>query len=388
MLKKSILSPGPSPIPQGSLLSLANHTIHHRSSDFSFIYREVLHMIKMIYQTKSDVFPIYSSGTGALEAAIVNTLSFQDTVLIIRNGIFSNRWYEICSAFNLNIISFNLPYGKDICLKSFESIIKKNPNIKAILFLYSETSTGSLLNAKKISQIIRKNLNCLILVDAITAILVHKCHIDKWDLDVVISSSQKSYMSNPGICFLSFSSRAWEFFKKSNLPKFYFNIMHEKKGQKKNMSSWTPPIHTFYSLYTNLKWITKYSNNFWISHYKKIAEATRLGIKALNLNIFPENPSNALTVFELPQLISSLDFSSLIEKKYKIYLPSGHQKLGLKNPIFRIGHIGFYDESDIMKFFHSLELILKKFNYPILLGSSFKAIQDFLYKVDSTDEKI
>jgi aspartate aminotransferase-like enzyme len=230
---------------------------------------------------------------------------------------------------------------------------------------------------KGIAKVVNKT-DALMVVDAITGLGVSECLTDEWGLDVVVCGSQKSLMLPPGLAFLSFSDKAWKANEKSNLPKFYFNLRSEKKALAKMTTAWTPAITLIIGLQKALSMIKQEGLDNVINRHSLIASACRAGAKALGLELFAKTPANSVTAIKVPDGINGSEIPKLMRDKYGIAIAGGQAHL--KGKIFRIGHLGYTDKSDLAVAFQSLEFTLHQLGYSFKWGSSLQATQEILYK--------
>ncbi|MDH4128520.1 MAG: aminotransferase class V-fold PLP-dependent enzyme, partial [Spirochaetota bacterium] len=220
--------------------------------------------------------------------------------------------------------------------------------------------------------------DALMIVDAITGLGVYDCPTDKWKLDIVVCGSQKSLMLPPGLGFLSFSKKAWKANEKSNLPKFYFNLKAEKKAQLDKTTAWTPAVTLIIGLHKALTMIKEEGLENVIKRHSYIAEAVRAGVKALGLQLYAKHPANSCTSVKVPEGVDGGKIPKLMRDKYGIAIAGGQSQT--KGKIFRIGHLGYFDKSDLAVTFQSLEFTLHELGYKFEWGSSFKAVQESLFK--------
>lgn len=377
MKKKYLLAPGPVQIPPEILLEMAKPIIHHRTPEFEKTFAEVQVLLKELFHTKNPVITFASSGTGAMEAAIVNTHSHGDEVIVVENGKFSERLGLICKAYGLNAHIIKIPNGESISPLEIKRLLNENKNTKSVMLEYSETSTGTANDIEAIAKVVSES-NALMIVDAITALGVVEIPCDKWKLDVVMGGSQKSLMLPPGLSFLWLSDKAWNRAKDSNLPKFYFDIHEELSALKKNTTAWTPAISLINGLYVALKMMRDFG---WQNLYKKNIQLMKLvhaGVKALGLELFSKNPAESVTAVKVPQGIDGNVLVDKLKDERGITIAGGQSEL--KGKIFRVGTLGWIDQSDIIVFFANLELVLSQMGYKFTAGASLKAIQEELIK--------
>jgi aspartate aminotransferase-like enzyme len=240
--KFMLMIPGPTPVPESVLQAQAKHLIGHRSGEFSQIMGDIAENLKWLHQTENDVLMLTASGTGAMEAGIINVLSAGDRVLVGSNGKFGDRWAKVCRAYGLQVDTITAEWGKPLDTGAFQAALEADTakDIKAVIVTHSETSTGVLNDLETIAKLTKAH-GALILVDAVTSLGACSVPVDAWGLDMVASGSQKGYMVPPGLGFVTLSDRAWAAYETSNLPKFYFDLGPYRKGAAKNTTPFTPP---------------------------------------------------------------------------------------------------------------------------------------------------
>jgi aspartate aminotransferase-like enzyme len=377
MEKKYLFSPGPTMLPPGVLLKMAEPIMHHREPEFEKIFAEIREGLKYLFQTKNEVLIFTSSGTGAMEGAVSNVLSRGDKALVVRGGKFGERWGEICKAYGITVVPIDVDWGKAVDPRQIQKALESNPSIRAIYTQASETSTGAKHPIREIAEIVKKYEEVILVVDAITGIGVFNLPMDEWGIDVLISGSQKALMLPPGLAFAALSDKAWRFVGQSNLPKYYFDFKKELKSAQKNQSSYTPAISLFVGLRESLHLIRKEGLEGIFQRHEKLAEATRAAVKALGLGLFaPDSPSNALTAVEVPEGIQGGKLKNLFFEKFGITVAGGQDQA--KGKIIRIAHLGYYERLDMVMVISALEMLLKEMGYAFELGAGVKAAEEIL----------
>lgn len=357
MRKRRLFTPGPTPVPESVMLSMAQPMIHHRHPEFLEIFKRVNDNLKYLFQTKHDVFTLTSSGTGAMEAAVCNLLSPNDKALYVNAGKFGERWGEICKAYGVQAEEIRVEWGKSVSLSEIERRLKANLDIKAVFVTHSETSTGIMNDVKEIAHVVRSTSKAVTVVDGITSVGSLELKMDEWGIDVVMTGSQKGLMIPPGLAFIALSERAWQMVEQSKLPKYYFSLKKAKKAITDEGTPWTPAVSLFVGLDQALTMLREEGiENIWARH-TKLATAVREGCKALGLKLLAECPSNALTAVWIPETVDWKKFNSILKTTYGITVAGGQGDL--KGKIFRISHLGFYDEFDILSVISALEMTLK-----------------------------
>lgn len=362
--KLMLMIPGPTPVPEAALLALAKHPIGHRTSEFSNILAEVTENLKWLHQTQSDVLTLNVSGTGAVEAGIINFLSPGDRILVGSNGKFGERWVEIGQAYGLNVEEVKVEWGKPLDPAVFAEKLQGDTQkqIKAVIITHSETSTGVLNDLETINRHVKEHGEALIIVDAVTSLGAFNLPVDAWGLDIVASGSQKGYMIPPGLGFVSVSAKAWEAYKTAKLPKYYLDLGKYRKATAKNTTPFTPPVNLIVALHTTLRIMKEEGLESIFARHERLKNATRAAIQGLNLPLFAADSSASPAITAVaPQGIEPDKIRSVMKKRFDIALAGGQDHLS--NKIFRIGHLGFVSDRDILSCIASLEVTLSELGY-------------------------
>tara|TARA_Y100000590_G_scaffold469346_1_gene656393 strand:- start:4618 stop:5706 length:1089 start_codon:yes stop_codon:yes gene_type:complete len=346
--------PGPIPVPNNILEAMSNPMINHRGPEFAKLLNEVTKGLKQVFQTNNDLYILTASGTGVMEAAIVNTLSPGDNVLSASVGVFGDRFGEIASIYGAKVEKLTFDAGTGVDPQTLRESLKKNPDIKAVLVVHNETSTGVTNPLSEIAQIVKNEFNKLLLVDGISSVGSIPVKTDHIGCDVVATASQKGWMLPPGLAFMSFSPEAWEAHKNSKMPKFYFDIANYEKYLKIGQPPFTPALSIMYSLDIALKQILNEGIENVFQRHFDIAETTRNGIKSIGLELFADHnvASNTVTSVKIPEEIDGKKLITRMREKHNIILAGGQQELSGK--IFRIGHLGLCSEEEINDVIESL----------------------------------
>ncbi|NJK39375.1 MAG: alanine--glyoxylate aminotransferase family protein [Oscillatoriales cyanobacterium RM2_1_1] len=363
--KLMLMIPGPTPVPEQALMALSKHPIGHRSGDFSKIMAEVTEGLKWLHQTQNDVLILTASGTGAMEAGIINFLKRGDRVLCGNNGKFGERWVEVAQAYGLNVEVISAEWGKPLDPEEFRAKLEADTDqqIKAVIVTHSETSTGVLNDLETINRYVKAHGEALIMVDAVTSLGAVSLPIDEWGLDVVGSGSQKAYMIPPGLGFVSVSPKAWEAYKTADLPRYYLDLGPYRKNAAKDTTPFTPPVNMFFALQVSLRMMRAEGLENIFSRHHCLMTATRAAIKALNLPLFApdEAASPAITSVYPGEAVDAEQVRSVMKKQFDIVLAGGQE--AFKGKIFRIGHLGFVCDRDILSAIAALEGTLSSLGY-------------------------
>jgi aspartate aminotransferase-like enzyme len=291
MIKKYyLLSPGPTPVPDTVLSAAAEPIIHHRTPEFSEIFMQVTEGLKYVFGTKEDVFVLTSSGSGAMEAAMVNTLSPGDKVISVNAGKFGERWGNIGKAYGVNVKEVVLEWGTDFSKEQLAAELKANPGVKAVFTTLSETSSGAVYDIKGFGEVVAQS-EAILVVDGISGTGATPCPMDEWKVDIFVSGSQKSFMIPPGLAYIAFSPKAWKLVAAAKLPRFYFDAAKAKKNLEKQTTPWTPAVSLIIQQKKALDIIRSMGLEAMLEHHRILGDATRSGIKRWGLNSWPRNPA-------------------------------------------------------------------------------------------------
>lgn len=361
--KLMLMIPGPTPVPEQVLLAMAKHPMGHRSGDFSQIMAEVTEGLKWLHQTQNDVLILAASGTGAMEAGIINFLSPGDRVLVGCNGKFGDRWAELATAFGLQVDKISAEWGQPLNPDDFRAALEADTSktIKAVIITHSETSTGVINDLEAINRHVKAH-GALIIADTVTSLGATNVPVDEWGLDVVGSGSQKGYMMPPGLGFVSVSPKAWEAYKTAKLPRFYLDLGKYRKDAAKNTTPFTPPVNLFFGLQAALTMMKAEGLEAIFARHQRLLAATQAGVKALGLPLFaPEGSASPAITAVMPDKVDAEKIRSVMKKRFDIALAGGQDHL--KGKIFRIGHLGFVCDRDILTAFAALEGTLQELGY-------------------------
>jgi aspartate aminotransferase-like enzyme len=372
-MKKRLFTPGPTPVPETVMLKMAEPIIHHRHPEFGEVVKRVNDNLKYLFQTGQPVLTLASSGTGGMESTFVSLFSPGDTVIAVNGGKFGERWVKMPATFGLNAVEIKVEWGKAPTTEQVLTSLRENPQAKAVYLTHSETSTGTAADIEGLARVIRANSNALVCVDGITAIGAHEFRFDEWGIDVCVTGSQKGMMIPPGLAFVAVSKRAIEAMESSTLPKFYFDLRKALKAYANNDTPWTPAISLIIGADAALQMIRAEGvENIWRRH-ERLATALHEGIRAIGLKLFSESPSFAVTPVWLPAGIEWKPFNRTLKEKYGITIAGGQEEYAGK--IFRISHLGYFDELDMITILSALEMTLFDFGFQFELGSGIRAAQ-------------
>lgn len=371
MVKKYIMTPGPTPISEEVMLEHARPLMHHRSPEFSKIFIEVTEKLKKLFKTKNDVFILTSSGTGAMEAAVTNFFAAGDKVLVANVGNFGERFKKISGRFKLEVISLDYEWGDAANPEDIKKALDDNPDIKGVMVQFSETSTGAINDIKAIGNIV-KNYPAILIVDAISGLGASDMRTDEWNLDVVAGGSQKALSAPTGVAFMSISDKAWKLNEKSDLPRFYFDLATAKNYSQKTppQTPWTPGISIIVAMNKALDMLFEEGLEKVFKRHKVLALATQKAVEKLDLELLVKDENKrgfSVTSIKVPEGIDAKELTKTMRVKYGVTIAGGQGKLSGK--IIRIGHLGYFGMFDIIIAISALEMTLKELGYKFEVGS-------------------
>ena len=375
MNKRYLMAPGPVTVAPEILAKMSEPIIHHRSPQFSAILTRVREDLKYLYQTKNDCLILASSGTGGMEASVVNLLSPGDKALVIRGGKFGERWDELCNTYGVTAVNIDVSWGEAVDPQEVKKALDANPDAKAVFVQAHETSTGVKHPVEELGALVREMPTTVLVVDAISALGVYELKTDDWGLDVVITGSQKSLSLPPGLAFVSVSEKAWKLVEKAQLPKYYFNFLKEKKALEKQTTAFTPAVSLIIGLAEVLRSIRATGLPALFAHHRRLSEGTKTGVTAMGLGFFSTAPSEAITVIKSPEGIDGQNVVKILREEYGITIAGGQAQA--KGKIFRISHMGYLDEWDMIVALAAVERALNQLGYPLELGEGVAAAEAY-----------
>jgi len=349
--------------------------IHHRTPQFNKVFEEARQGLKTLFGTNGDVLILASSGTGAMEAAVANLFSPGDKVLVINGGKFGERWLNIANAFGLDPVEVKVEWGQAVKVDVVEKQLKLHPDIQSVMIQASETSTTVLHPVKEIAKLTKNGP--LFLVDGVTAVGVLPVPLDEWDIDALVTGSQKALMLPPGLGFIALSERAWQKTKKAKLPRFYFDLNLERKNQAKGSGAFTPAVSLIFGLRASLNMMAREGFDRVYARHARMARATRAAATAMGLKLLaPDSPSPAATGIFLPKGLDADKVLDYLRDQMGVILAEGQDQL--KGKAIRIAHVGYMGAFDVITAIAALEMALRKFGAEIPFGRGVAAAQEVL----------
>jgi len=379
MPKYRLLTPGPVAVPERVLLAMARTLLHHRAPAFIPVFKEVRANLRKVFQTEQDVLILASTGTGAMEAAVANTLSPGDKAVIVRGGKFGERWGEICQANGIACENVDVEWGRAVEPGAVRAAFARAPEAKALFVQASETSTAVYHPIRELAEVAHEKPGRLIVVDGISGVGVHDLPMDAWGLDVVVSGSQKSWLLPPGLAFIALSKAAQEAVKGAKCARYYFDLRKELKAQKDDQTAWTAPVSLVVGLQEALRMILDEGLHEVFARHEALARATRAAVSALGLKLVaPDSPSFACTAVYVPDGVDGNKFVKHLRDAYNVTFMGGQGHL--EGKIFRIGHMGDVDGFDMISAVAAVEMTLADMGQPVKIGEGTRVATELLRK--------
>ncbi|MCX6128621.1 MAG: alanine--glyoxylate aminotransferase family protein [Proteobacteria bacterium] len=369
-VKPRLYCPGPTPVPLDISMASLHTNIYHRTDSFRQIILECRRMLQTFFGGSELPLILSSSGTGALEAAIVNLTRINDKILVINGGKFGERWSKLGQAYQCQVIEYSIPWGTSPKSSELIRLLKEHPDCRAIFFQANETSTGVAYPLVELAEAIRSDSKAYICVDAVSSLVAHEMAMDKWSIDAVVAGSQKGFGIPPGLSFISLSQRAWQ--NLSDRPKFYFDLAKEKQGQDQGETAWTPAISLILALKPALEQLSLLGVTNCDQYHRRMAMACRSAVEAIGLSLFAKtHPSQALTAVSLPPEMDGTALIKTCRNEFGAIFAGGQDQL--KGKILRIAHLGLVDQLDFLSGINALEMGLSRLGYKHSLGTGVGA---------------
>lgn len=366
--------PGPTPIPPRVQQAMNRTMFGHRGNEMKQLLQNIRHSLKDVFGTKEEVVILTSSGTSALEAAVVNTVREGDEVLVIVGGAFGDRFANICETYNLNVHRLDVTWGEAVDPEDVRKVLQKYPEIKAVFATYCETSTGVLHPIEQISQVVHESSDALVIVDGVSAVGGAVTKMDKWQVDVFVTGSQKAFMLPAGLSFIALSKRARERAQANKQPRFYLDVLKHETYLADNSTPYTPGISVLMGLEEVLNMFKEEGLDNVYARHELMKEMTRHALRALNVPLLVKDE------FASPTVTSAIieedqadELRSILNEKFGLTFAGGQQQL--KGKIIRIGHMGYCSPAHILQIISLLEIGLKELGKNISLGEGVKAAQ-------------
>jgi aspartate aminotransferase-like enzyme len=371
-MKYRLLTPGPTPVPEETLLELAKPVPYHRTAEAKQILAEVLDGLKYVFQTQHDVIPLTCSGTGAMEAALVCAVPRGAKALCLYAGRFGERWHKLWQAFGVESVAVTAPPGQAVTAAQLEKALKDHPDAAAVCAVHSETSTGVKHDLAALGALVAKT-PAVFIVDSISGAGAAECRTDAWAIDLLATGSQKALMLPPGLAFVTVSPKAWAKIDSHQPPAFYFDLKKYRAKLKDPDTPFTPAHTLIQALRVSLRKLKAEGiENVWQRH-ARMAAAARAGVQAIGLKMFADPPAEGVTAVKVPDGIDGKALLTKLEKQYGLKLAGGQDQL--QGKIFRLAHMGHMDFFDVLAALSGIELVLSELGYKLEPGTALAAAQ-------------
>lgn len=372
-MKSRLLTPGPTQVPENVFTAMVNALWHPRSAEFSELLRAVSSQLAALFKTDHEVLTLTCSGTGAMEAAVVNFLRRGDKVITVDGGKFGERWAELAAIYGVEAITLQIPWGETASPEQLTQLLHQHPDATAVFLTHSETSTGVAFDIAALARAVHQASEALVIVDGISSIGVLPFYTDDWAVDVCVSGSQKGTMTPPGLAFVAANDRAWEKAEASDLPKFYLDLRKARDGLAAGYTAWTPAVTLIAGLHEALNTIfAEGLENRWTKS-AMLARALRTAAAAIGLQLYAKSPGDAVTAVSVPSTINGRKLLERLRIGYGVRVADGQDRL--KGKIFRVAHMGDIDQLDTVGFVSAMELALHDCGWQFELGAAVSAVQ-------------
>ena len=373
--KPRLFTPGPTPLHPAVLEAMARPIPHHRTDEFRAVFKDCIVGLQGFLKTPDDVLVLACSGTGGMEAALVNVLSPGDKMVALVAGNFGERWASIGKAYGMDVQVLKAAWGDAVAPEAVARALDADPAIKGVFVQLSESSTGARHDVEALARITRGRPGTLLVVDAISGAGAMTLETAAWGVDVVVVGSQKALALPPGLAFLSVSARAWERIESAKAPRFYFDLRRERKAQAGGESAFTPAISNMVALRAALEFVKGMGGvDALVNNAGTLAACTRAAAAALGLPLVaPKAHGDALTALYPPAGVDSGAIVKALKAEFASTVAGGQGDL--KGKIFRVAHLGYYDTTDILGLLGSLEVVLHRLGHRFDLGTGFAAAE-------------
>jgi aspartate aminotransferase-like enzyme len=372
-----LFTPGPVEVPEAGLLAMARQVRLHRTPEFRRTMSEVFGGLKYVFQTANDVFVLSCSGTGGMEAAVVNTVPRGGKALVLESGKFAERWRLIAERFGIEVVRYELPWGEAFEASEVARLLAQHPDVAVVFATLQETSTGVGHDIEAIGRVVR-DTPVLFVVDGISGVGAMECRTDDWGIDVLVVGAQKALMTPPGLAFLAVSPKAWQRIEAIERPAFYFDLVAYRKAAEANETPYTPAIPLIEALNESLRLIRSAGiENVW-ARSRRLSQMVLAGIAAMGLRPVAKRPAEGVSAVYLPDGIDGKAFLARLHERFGIKLAGGQGHL--KGKIFRIAQMGQISEVDILGCLTAIELVLLELGHEVTLGSAVAAAERAIAK--------
>jgi aspartate aminotransferase-like enzyme len=376
-MKKRLMTPGPTPAPEEALLELAKPVFFHRSPEFRALLKEVITDLQYVFQSANPVCVLTSSGTGGMEAAVTNALAPGEKAILLTAGRWGERWRALGKTFGINVVAVEAPNGSAVKPEQLQAALAEHRDAAAVLTNLSETSTGVKHDIQAFGKLVAAT-PALFIVDTISGLAVMECRTDDWKVDINVTGSQKALMLPPGLAYVSVSDKAWAKIEKTPNRSYYFDLKKYRNKGAEGDTPYTPANTLILAQKVSLKKLrAEGMEQVWTRH-ARVAKACRAAVSAMGLELFANPPADGLTVIRVPSGIDGTAALGKLEKTYGLKLANGQDEL--KGKIWRLAHMGYIDQFEVLAALAGLELVLHEMGFKVQLGAGVAAFQQAIAK--------
>jgi aspartate aminotransferase-like enzyme len=360
MPAQNLRLPGPVPMPDAVRAALANQMINHRGGEFKALLGQVRSRLGHMFATENEILCFTSSGTGGLEAAVVNLFSPGDKGLFVVGGAFGERAATIAQAFGVDVVRLDHPWGSAASPYALREALQANPDVKVVYLTHNETSTGITNPIEKLAAVVHEETQALLFVDSVSGIGALPFETDAWGIDVVVTGTQKAFGCPPGLSMISVSPKAWEAASRSTMPRFYWDFRAMRQAHNEGSTPQTPAITIFYGLDAALELMEHEGREAIFARHARAGDLVRESVIELGLELFADPPhnSNSVTAIKVPKGISSKEIRDALRLQHNTIIAGGLGRF--KDSVLRIGHLGFFAEADLTRTTEQLGAVLKR----------------------------
>ena len=366
-----LFTPGPTPVPPEVLRAMHTQPIYHRSDEFRALMKRLRPALQYLFQSSGPVLTLSCSGTGGMESTFVSLFSPGDTIIAVNGGKFGERWVTLARTLGLQAIEVRTAWGDAVAAEAVLEALGEHPEARAVYLTHSETSTGTVIDLRALARAIHERSDALVCVDAVTSAGALELRCERWGIDVCVTGSQKGLMLPPGLAFVALSERAVAAAEAAQMPRYYFDLRRALEAERHGDTPWTPAIHLVVGLEVALQMIRREGIEAVWQRHAVVAAGVRAGVRALGLELFSRSPSNAVTAVRVPEGVRWDDLRRACDVEGGVTVAGGQGEFAGR--LFRIGHLGYVDESDVLIVLGALERALRSLGRAIASGAGVSA---------------
>ncbi len=364
--------PGPIAVPERVRAAIARPIVSHRGPEFRAIWSRTIDKLRPLLGTAQPIHPLATSGTGVMEAALLNIIAPGERLLIVNNGQWGERFATIGRALGAAIDSIDVPWGETVDPKVIEDHLDRH-DYRAVIVVHNESSTGVVGDLATAGRLVRDR-RALLVTDTVSGLAGMDFRMDEWGVDIAVAGSQKALMCPPGIGLIAASEKAWNVIRRSDgLPRFFFDLRRARESYDKGESTFTPAISLVYGLDTSLDMIHEEGLSNVLARHARLSRGMKAGAAALGLENFAraEAQSNTVACFHVPSGIDGTRLIRRLYEKHRTVIAGARNRL--QGKMIRIGTMGAIGEGDILTDLMHIEDVLAELGHPVRPGAAVAA---------------